>query len=120
MNDIERQLQTAKLAQPSDNLDHRMDTLFRAVKPVRPPRWLKPVPVWLLAAACLTCAAIGFGVRSMFVPSQPPLTTVYVVQPSEALRRVLNGDPPHRREGIDFSRAKIQVTTQPIPAGDKI
>lgn len=119
-NDIERQLQETPLAQPSANLDGRMRTLFDDAAFARPHPLRRPVPVWLMAAACVACVAIGFGVRSLFVRRGKPATVVYIFPPSEAMRHLLTGDQSRQHDGIEFSRARVQVITRPSQTPDKL
>jgi len=119
-NEIERRLQQAPLAKPPDVLNQRMHALFNEAWIVRSNPFLRPVPVWLAVAACFGFAAIGFGVRPLVVRRQPLPTVVVVVPSNETLARLLTGQPPPRSDGIDFSRARIQVITQPSQTPEKL
>ena len=119
-NEIERQLQQAPLAQPSADLNQRMQTLFHEAEKAGPSLLMRPVPAWLTAAACLGFAAVGFGVRPLFVQRQPQPSVVVVVPSNETLARLLTGKPSPRSDGIDFSRARVQVITQPSQTPEKL
>lgn len=76
MNDdeIEGALRQATCARPSRELDRRMGALFDAGAPRR--SWilplLQPLPVWVLAAACILSAAGGFFANALWQPRRAP------------------------------------------------
>jgi hypothetical protein len=119
-NDIERKLRQETLAGPSPGFDQRMDALFDKAASTNRRPLLPTVPLWLAAAACLTCGFAGFGARSLFVPRPNPPTMVYIFPPSEALTRLLAGDKIDRSNGFDLSHARIQVINLPASPGDQL
>jgi hypothetical protein len=118
-NDIERQLKERPLVQPSANLEQRIQALFDEAAFHRPRLLLRPVPVWMMAAACLVCAFAGFGARSAFIPRQNPPTVVYFFPPNEAMARLLTG-AVNRNDNFDFSHARVQVIQSPAPQGNQL
>ena len=119
-NDIERQMQQQTVARPSADLDERMKRLFHEGRIRRTHPLSRTVPFWLMAAACLVCAAAGFAVRPLLVRQQPPSTVVVVVPLNEALARLLTGNSANRSDEIDFSRAQIHVVRQETSASEKL
>ena len=119
-SDIERKLQQQSLAQPSANLNQRMESLFHKARFERAHPLLRTIPVWLMAAACLVCAVAGFGVRSLFLPHQSPPTTIYVFPASEAMVHFLEGAKVKRNDGFDFSHARVQVTDRHVSTGSEL
>lgn len=102
-NDLENHLQQQPLAQPSCDLDQRMQVLFENAAP-HP--FMKPVPLWLAAAACLACAAIGFALRTAPSRELSVPAVVITVPPNAALTRAILADPS-RRDIINFSQARL-------------
>ena len=102
-HDLERHLQQQPLAQPSRDLDQRMQVLFENAAP-HPLK--KPVPLWLAAAACLTCAAIGFALRTAPSRESSVPAVGITVPPNTAWTRAMLADPS-RRDIINFSQARL-------------
>jgi len=118
-NDLERQLKDQPLAQPSANLDQRIQVLFDEASLRRPRLLVRPVPIWAMAAACVVCAVTGFWARSLFIPRQNAPTVVYVFPPNEAMTRLLTGTASHN-DSFDFSHARVQVIQPPAPQGNQL
>jgi hypothetical protein len=119
-NDIEHKLRQETLAEPSPSLDQRMDASFDKAASTNRRPLLPTVPLWLAAAACLTCGFAGFGARSLFVPRPNPPTVVYVFPPSEAMTHLLGGGTANRNDGFDFSHARIQVINLSTSTEDQL
>jgi hypothetical protein len=119
-NEIEHQLRQVPLAQPSAGLDQRMRGLFHDATAARPRLLVRPVPVWMVAAACLGCVVAGFGARSLFASREKTSKVVYVLPASEALTRLLTGQPSVTDNGLDFSHPKVQVITKPLQPPDQL
>ena len=119
-NEIERQLQQAPLAKPSTDLDRRMRILFDDAAFARPHPLRRPVPLWLMAVACVGCAAAGFAARSLFTARQQTSRVVYIVPGNEELMRLLTGHSSVGKNGLDLSHLKVRVITGPLQNPDAL
>jgi hypothetical protein len=95
MNDFEQQLKAARLAVPSDQLDRRMDDLFRAAVAAVPDARRASSRWWFLGVPA--AAAIGLHLLVLSLPWSPraPVVAPIVCQVEPAgLMRALLLTPP--------------------------
>ncbi|MBN2307748.1 MAG: hypothetical protein JXR94_02185 [Candidatus Hydrogenedentes bacterium] len=96
MKNLDKLLSGLDVDEPPPAFDKRMARLFAAYPDHVPGVLSRPVPAWVLAAACVLCVCLGALLRSPFRQASPPSvgpTTVYVypLPDTEAGRAFVTG-----------------------------
>jgi len=106
MNDLEDLLKKAPLAEPSPELDRRVEVAVEATQHQQTRRPAM-VPLWAFAAGCLACTLIGFLIHPLVERPIPPAegpAVVYIVEPTRPDLRIFGTKPD--RKGTPFWQRK--------------
>jgi len=86
MGDLEERLRRARRAEPSPDLDTRLDKLLSGHETTGDRiRWQRAIPLWQCVTACAVCALTSTLAMSLLADPEPAATdppTIYVVYPA--------------------------------------
>lgn len=108
-NNLEEHLRALRLDQPSKQLDHRMEELFKAIRPVRPAAHRR---LWWVGLPVAGAIAASFLITSRRLP--PPLLvqpSVYQIEAKGLMREWLLAPPAESQ-----TPPAMIVTVQSLPS----
>ena len=118
MEELERKLKKAALAEPSRELDRAVERMLLDASVRRGPWFAAPVALWQCALACAVSLLVGgalyAGVAAHTTKEKEVVRTVYFVPTGDALRDVM--DVPSRDRVLPANPNQWRVRIEPASA----